>query len=753
MRRDIRYRAHFAERLGALPFPYERTAAGAIWLHAVSVGEVLSAVTLIRQLRAVYPLAPIFVSCTTVAGRELAENKMRGLIDGLFYAPLDYVRFVRRVLRKLRPSLVVVLETEIWPNLYREVKRSGAQLVIVNGRISDRALPRYRRLKWFFRAALAQPDLILVQSEQDRPRYIEAGATPERIRVGGNLKYDFSPAAGEIAPAIASFLKATAPGCIWIAASTMPGADSGDLDEDDVVIDAFQRLARPDLLLILVPRRPERFAQAAAKLDRAGVRHKLRSELTSTSKLALPGILVLDTIGELSSLFAVADLVFMGGTLARRGGHNIVEPAYFGKCVIVGPHMENFAEIAAEFQAAGATVAIPSADRLAPAVQELLDDPGRRTEVGNRARVLAEAKRGVAARIAEELLQFYDRALPRSQGLALLQPLAAAWAAGVQRDRRRGTEQRRTLSTPVIGIGNITMGGSGKTPFVAWLAEQLAARGETPAVLTRGYRRRSVERTLVLRAGTHCPVSRTGDEAQILLRAGVAHIGIGADRYETGAMVERELHPSVFLLDDGFQHWRLHRELDIVLVDALEPFGGGEVFPRGRLREPLEGLARAHAFVITRTEPGLRTAAIERVLRRHNPDAPIFRSQVTPRMWRERRGESSTSAPPGPVAAFCGLGNPRSFWRTLECMGIEVAFRWSFGDHHRYRPVELRRLAARAWEAGAVALVTTEKDFLNLPEDIATPIPLWWLQIGIEVENADALLELVRRRAVTELGH
>ena len=727
-------------------------------MHAVSVGEVLSAVPLVQCLRELYPKAPIFVSCTTVAGRELAENKLRWMVDGLFYAPIDYVLFVRRVLGQLRPALVVILETEIWPNLWRETKRSGARLVVVNGRISDRAFPRYKKLNAFFRAVLAQPDAILVQTELDRERYIIAGAPPERVTVGGNLKYDFKPSSGEIAPEIQGFLDRVQPSQIWIAASTMPPADSDDVDEDDVVIHAFRELAQrhPGLLLLHVPRRPERFDLIASKLGAAGLHYVRRSLLRDAPGLELPGVLLLDTIGELSRLFAIADVVFMGGTLARRGGHNILEPAFFGKPVVTGPHMENFTAIAAEFTAAGATIKIGSPDDLAPTVDRLLRNPTERERIGARAQAIAGSKRGVTGRVANELIEWYDRGLPQRVGSAWLAPLAAFWGKGVERDRMR-TEPRR-LAHRVVSIGNITTGGSGKTPLVQWLAASLRTRGLQPAILTRGYRRRTSDSGVVLAAGTECPVARTGDEAQIFVRSGDAHIGIGGNRYENGREIEEKFGADVFLLDDGMQHWRLARDADIVLIDALDPFGGCELLPRGRLREPLNGLSRATAFVITRTEPGLRTHAIEAVLREYNPQAPIFRARVKPLEWHDARTGAViplNGAPFHKVAGFCGLGNPITFLRTLEELGLETVFHWNFGDHHSYRSAQMFRLARRAVEDGAEALVTTEKDFLNFPYDLSRvpdELPLLWLKITTVVDDPEGLLDLVQGGVGDGLG-
>ncbi len=745
MRRDGRYLRRFTERLGSLEFFYQPTAAGAVWLHAVSVGEVISAVPLVAALRKAYPGAPVFVSCSTVAGRAIAIEKLRDSTTAIFYAPLDYVSCVRRVLRKLRPSLVIVMETEIWPNLYREAKRHGAALAIVNGRISDRAFPSYRHWAWAFEPVLSEPDAIFAQSEQDRLRYLQLGAPADRVHVAGNLKYDIPPQSAAVPEAIANFVRKLVPGEICIAASTMPPRDTADVDEDDIVIEAFRKLAptHPGLLLILVPRRPERFEIAARKLDQAGVNWARRSQLPSRPP-ALPSVLLLDSMGELSSVFPIGDVVFMGGTLARRGGHNILEPAFAGNAIIAGPHMENFASIADQFTAGHALVRIPQPADLAPAIHALLSDDVERNATGNRARVIAESDRGATERICGKLLDLYFQAIPRQPSSAPMRFLAALWSIGSRRRRERDTASQRRLDQPVIAIGGITMGGTGKTPFTGWLAQQFRDQGLKPAILTRGYRRRSIEPCVIVPAGASANADLTGDEPQSYIRQAAAHVGIGADRYSCARSLSRLTHADIFLLDDGFQHWRLARDLDIVLIDALDPFGQGSVFPAGRLREPLQALGRASAFVITRVEHGFNTAPIERELRIWNPAAPVFRSCVKARHWIDARtGRTFDAAPFKSAGAFCGLANPRAFWRTLDTLGVDVRFHWAFADHHRYRMRELQRLTRRALHRGAQALVTTEKDVANLGRARAllnAPLPIYALEIAIEILERDRLM-------------
>ncbi len=701
----------------------------------------MSAAALIQRLP-----GPVYVSVATLAGREIAEKVLTGIAAGIFFVPLDYISCVRRVLRALRPGLVLVLETEIWPNLYRESRRSGARLLIANGRISDRRADRYRGMKWFFRPVLEQPNVLYVQSEVDRNRYIATGAPPENVELGGNLKYDFTPRE-DVAPEIRSLLDRSQPSAIWIAASTMPPLDADDVDEDDIVLDAFAKLRTryPKLMLILVPRRPERFDLAAEKLKAANVPFVRRSGMRASSTLDLPGVLLLDTIGELAGLFSIASAVFMGGTLARRGGHNILEPAFFAKPVIVGPNMQNFAAIAAEFRERKAMIEIQKPDELAAAVARALEDGA---EVGARGREVSQRSRGAVDAIAKAAAEHWNLSLsqpfPSLWRRTLLGPLALCWRLGAAWNRRRKEAKAKKLDQPVVSIGNLTVGGAGKTPVTRWLVDQLGRAGRHPAILTRGYRRRSPAHMTIVAAGELASSDVTGDEAQMLVRDGHAQLGISADRYAAGVELTRRFQPDVFVMDDGLQHSALVRDLDVILIDALDPFGGGSLLPLGRLREPVELLARAKAIVITRAGPTIPLGGVEARIRTLNATAPLFRARTI-------GGEFQPIGRQPPfahknVAAFCGLGNPASFFETLREMGIGICYRWRFGDHHHYWPHELQRLVGRALDAGAEAVVTTEKDMLNLPAGAAeqfSPLPAYWLPVRIEMDRPDEFLRLI----------
>lgn len=738
-------------------------------MHAVSAGEVASAIPLIEELQTAQPLVPIYLSTSTVAGREAAERRPSSLVSGIFFCPLDYASCVRRTLRAIRPSLLIILETEIWPNLYAETKRSGARLAIASGRISDRAWPRYKALKAFFAPILQLPDAVYVQSRIDYDRYHQLGVSSARLDVVGNLKYDasFSSTRADI-PTFGAEQ-------IWVAASTAGPNESGStvrhsIDEDEIVIQTFQTLAAefPRLLLILVPRQPARFDIVARKLNSSGIRFLRRTSIESNSwvTLELPGVLLLDTVGELAGAFPLAHVVFVGGSIAPRGGHNILEPAAAGAPIVVGPHLENFEAIARDFLDVRAIVQIQRQDELLPTIRHLLTDRAAAENLGTRARQLVEHHAGVSRRIAGLLRLLHHAAfLKPVRGFvarSILCRLAFLWKATAVLNRRRSEQHAASLPrlpVRVVSIGAITVGGSGKTPLTRYLAKRLSDRGYSPAILTRGYRRRSPAQNLVLAPGAKVPPALTGDEAQILLRAGIAPLGIGTNRYETAKILLTQFSATdVFLLDDGFQHARMRRDLDIVVLDGLDPFGQEEVVPLGRLREPLQVLSRAHAFVVTRAEAGPRYEAICARLREYNPAAPVFRTRLLVRHWCDYgTGKCNRILPARRVAAFCGLGNPQNFWNTLESLGLEIAFRWTFDDHHEYKHVELQRIAYQARLHGAEILVTTEKDRLNCPGHLdraIAPLDLAWLEIDLQIEDEPRFLTFLdrelRRNPITE---
>jgi 3-deoxy-D-manno-octulosonic-acid transferase len=384
----------FRERMGRLPVYLNVDGERSVWVHAVSVGEVLAARPLLTALRERFPGHRLFLSTTTETGNAVARQLARH-VDGLFFAPFDFRRPVRRALEVLQPDLLVLVETELWPNLIHEAHRRGTRVAVVNGRISPRSFARYVRIRALLRPILAQVDLFLMQGEAHAQRIVAMGAPAERVSVSGNLKFD-SVEAPRVPERLARVLpRDNRP--LWVAGSTVAG-------EEEHILRAFHRVRErvPELRLMLAPRHPERFAAVPAVVEAAGFRCRRRTTLE-------PGdwkdgeVLVLDTLGELAHVYPLASVVFVGGSLVDAGGHNILEPAIAGKAVIVGPHMQNFQEIHDAFLAERALVPVASSEQLADEVVRLLGDEAARLTLGERGRALVERNRGALARSADAL--------------------------------------------------------------------------------------------------------------------------------------------------------------------------------------------------------------------------------------------------------------------------------------------------------------------------------------------------------------
>lgn len=393
--RHRKYVGSLGQRLGFLPLSVNVDHEPSIWIHAVSVGEVLTTRAIVEDLRARYPRLKLFLSTTTLTGQEVARTRVPNL-DGVFYFPFDVPWTVRRTLDLLQPKLFVMMETEIWPHLLRECRRRGIRTVLVNGRISARSYPRYRFARGFFRTVLADIDRCCMQGAESARRIVEVGADPARVVVTGSLKFDSldlsTGGALRGADRVIRFFRVPDHRVVLIAASTLRG-------EEGPVFAAFHRLrtAHAGALLVVAPRHPERFAEVEQLARDEGFRVVRRTDLSIDAE-PRADVVVLDTIGELARLFQVATLVFVGGSLVDAGGHNILEPAVFGKPILFGPSMHNFSEITESFLSAGAARQVRSAGELTSAIVELAGDPVRRAALGAAARALVEANRGARER-------------------------------------------------------------------------------------------------------------------------------------------------------------------------------------------------------------------------------------------------------------------------------------------------------------------------------------------------------------------
>jgi 3-deoxy-D-manno-octulosonic-acid transferase len=397
MLRHGKYRAGLRERLGRVTcrvssHPDRPT----IWVHAVSVGEVLAITGLAAELKMRLPNHRLAVSTTTDTGQQLARARFGG--ENVFYFPLDFKFAIQPYLERLHPELIVLAETEFWPNFLRLGHASGARLAVVNARISDRSWPGYRRFRWLLARILKNVDLFLAQTAEDARRLENIGAPGERVHAVGNLKYDIPlPTAPPIFASLRSALVQAGAGPVIVCGSTVEG-------EEPILLAAFKNVLaiHPKAVMILAPRHPERFAVVAQTLEHSGIPFRKRSGWTGETLAG--AVLLLDTIGELSALYALADVAFVGGSLVPRGGHNILEPAQHGVPILVGNHTENFRDMVALFESRDA-VRVVGADEFLPVLMQLLSHPEERAALGRRAAETLRSQTGATQRTVDALIK------------------------------------------------------------------------------------------------------------------------------------------------------------------------------------------------------------------------------------------------------------------------------------------------------------------------------------------------------------
>jgi 3-deoxy-D-manno-octulosonic-acid transferase len=411
-----KYLNNFSERLGQLPASWRAAARPALWLHAVSVGETLAAVPLLQALRERFPQHRLIVSTTTATGQQVARERVAAA-DGVCYFPFDWRFAARRALRTIRPQAVILMESELWPNFLAECQARRIPVMVANGRISDRSFKRSQHVRWLLKPLYGKVTRFLMQSPADAERAVALGADAARVSVSGNLKYDLGAtglsdrqraAAQELNDLFA--LDSTP---LIVAGSTTALAG---VDEEALLLKAFaalrQRAGFERLRLLIAPRHPERFAAVAELLASTSwqcVRRSTAHEAAPAASTA--DVILLDSIGELAALYPFAELVFVGGSLIPKGGHNILEPALYGKPIVVGPYMENFREITTEFLRREAVLQLKQADAdelpgaLIETFARLLEDKALAQRLGQNAQTAVAANRGATARTVEALAE------------------------------------------------------------------------------------------------------------------------------------------------------------------------------------------------------------------------------------------------------------------------------------------------------------------------------------------------------------
>ena len=394
--RHKKYVGSLGQRLGYLSVALNLDGEASIWIHAVSVGEVLATRPVIKELRKRYPSLRLFLSTTTRSGQQIAQRSITD-VDGIFYFPFDWPFTVRRTLSIVRPKLFVMVENEIWPTMLRECRRRGVKTIVINGRISARSFPRYRLIRPFFKRVLADIDRFCVQGEETAGRLAALGAERSRLTITGSLKFDAldaTPLPGRGPARVLRFFRMSPNRPVLIAGSTMRG-------EDEAVIRAFNRVRTTpggaNALLVIAARHPERFDEVERLCKSEGLATVRRSELPIDTEPRADAV-ILDTIGELAHLYQIATAVFVGGSLVPAGGHNILEPAFYGKSIVFGPHMENFNEIVETFLTNRAAIQVHTPRELETAIVGLMGDPVRRARLGAAARALIDTNRGAKDR-------------------------------------------------------------------------------------------------------------------------------------------------------------------------------------------------------------------------------------------------------------------------------------------------------------------------------------------------------------------
>jgi len=398
-----------SQRLGSLK-GIHASSRPLIWLHCVSVGETQAARPLVKKLRAVFPHHALVVSTITATGQKLAHQVFAGDVDSIFYFPFDWRWTVRRALNAVNPDVVLIMETELWPNFLRECNSRSIPIALVNGRISRQSFRRYRLVRFFLRKILAHLNMAVMQSESDAERIASLGVEPTKLFTAGNLKFDVGTVAtsAEGTKELQQRFGISRDVALILAASTHS-------PEEKIVIEAFKQLRQKQKVrLMIAPRRPERFNEVARLLDDSSLRWVRRtSPQQATDSNA--EVILLDTIGELPSVYTLATVVFVGGSIVDRGGHNVLEPAAKGACVVTGYHTHNFQAIVQLLNEADAIVQLPPVDiERAPGclereLESLLSDHELRNRLGDEAKKIVENNQGAADRIIEIIKPLFTR--------------------------------------------------------------------------------------------------------------------------------------------------------------------------------------------------------------------------------------------------------------------------------------------------------------------------------------------------------
>lgn len=774
-----------------------------IWVHAASVGEIVATSPLIKEFRKEFPKSPILVSVVTTSGYEMANRIIKDA-DAIIYFPLDLPWLAGHVLRRIRPRVFLPVETELWPNFLRTARKIHVPVMMVNGRISDKSVKQYKHLHSLLRNMIGTVKLFAMQSPIDAEYIMRLGAPQELVTVTGNTKFDqtYTDVSPEEKQKIIEEMGLSKNDGIFLAGSTHRG-------EEEAVLQAFKavRETHPHARLVIAPRELLRTMEVVHLCRKAGFSVTTRTKLQNEAPQD-EDIVILDTIGELGKVYSISDVVFVGGSLVPHGGHNILEPAAHGKAIIVGSHMFNFKDTYALFKNRDACLTVKNGEELAKQVTRLFDEPEHRHRMEEETRAIVRENKGASRKSAillHQMLESYESSpenrhhvrstqkitnfqtyfidLVHSKevdglfphlimGILYIFSLIYGLLVNIKlAGYKYGIFQKQKLDCFVISLGNVTVGGTGKTPTAQRLARDIRDMGYRVVILNRGYRAKWHGEVGIVSDGKrlHMDAAEAGDEAYMLAKhLPEVPVLIGAERAKTGRYAMEHFGAEVAILDDGYQHWQLERDLDILLVDAVNVFGNGYILPRGTLREPISHISRADICLMTKVDQAAAGSCdyIRETVHRYNPEARIVESIHQPRCFIPLTEWYVNIASQGidiaqmrgkRIMAVSAIGNPASFEQTLSNLGAVIIESLRYPDHHDYAMSEMTDIFQQAENAGAEAIVITEKDAVKIPADVAREkwsIPIYVICVEVNFQKgSEGLADLLKKRLAERLGH
>ncbi len=735
-----------------------------IWVHAASVGEIVAASPLITEFHKKFPQSPILVSVFTSSGYEMANRIIKDA-DSIIHFPFDLPWLSANLVYRVRPRVFMPVETELWPNFLRACKKLDIPVLMVNGRISDKSVKRYRYLYSLWDEILSSIKVFAMQSKVDAENILKLGADPALVTVTGNTKFDqtYTNVSETEKHNLLLELGLGDNQGVFLAGSTHKG-------EEEHVLKAYNDIKRvfPEAKLVIAPRSVLRTNAILDLCDQYCFTAVTRTQLQEQYSTG-HDVVILNTIGELGKMYSVGDVIFVGGSLIPHGGHNILEPAAHGKAIIVGPNMFNFKDTHVLFKNRNAVVTVKNGADLAKEALKLFQDDDERHRMEKETLAICRENRGAAERTADilndllikveqnkvkatdklENFQTYFMQLVHNkepQGLLtrgiviILYLLSHVYSVLVNLKLdcyKFGIIQSKKLDCFVISLGNITVGGTGKTPTAQHLAKYIRDLGYRVVILNRGYRAKWQGEVGLVSDGKHIymEADQAGDEAYMLAKhLPEVPVLIGPDRSKTGQYAVEHFGAEVAILDDGFQHWKLKRDVDVVLIDSVNLFGNGYVLPRGTLREPITHLERADVCLMTKVDQGLPgfNKYIRDQIAKYGSNPIVVESIHHPQScielcdWKRNiadEGMPISTIKGKKVVALSAIGNPTSFEQTVCSTGAEIIESFRYPDHHEYTQEEMVDAMEQAVRQGAEAIVTTEKDAVKLPMEFLAAVP------------------------------